>query len=71
MNKFSDGLIAALMGGIIRALNPEAIKVGIDAFLDAIENYVAKTENKVDDKIVLPAISALRAAINVPDGENG
>lgn len=67
----NGGLIAALMGGLLRLLTPEVIKKGIDAFLDAIENAVANTDNKIDDKIVLPTIAALRAAIGVPDNDGG
>lgn len=66
-----EGLIAALMGGLLRALTPEVIKKGIDAFLDTIENAVEKSENKLDDKIILPTITALRAAVGVPDNDGG
>ncbi len=40
-----------------------------DLILDAIEEWVASSETKWDDKALLPAIKAFREAAAVPDGE--
>lgn len=40
-----------------------------DTLLDAVEDYVQKTDNTTDDKLVLPAIKALRLAMDFPDND--
>lgn len=59
MNKFLQ--ITAMLGPLIDMTN-----LG-DYLLDKLEDYVEDTNNKTDDKLVLPAIKALRAALNIPD----
>lgn len=41
-----------------------------DALLDSMENFVQKTDNKVDDALVLPAIKAIRALTGIEDLED-
>lgn len=40
-----------------------------DMLLDTIENFVARTDNTLDDKLLLPAIKALRIAFDIPDND--
>ena len=40
-----------------------------DALLDTIENFVQRTDNTIDDKMILPAIKALRIALDIPDND--
>jgi hypothetical protein len=40
-----------------------------DMLLDQIEEFVQRTDNKIDDKLVLPAIKALRIAFDIPDND--
>ena len=61
MNKFMQ--IAGMLSPII-----DTTRMG-DFFLDKLEDYVQDTKNTTDDKLVLPAIKALRAALNIPDND--
>lgn len=61
MNKFLQ--ITGMLRPIIDMTN-----LG-DYLLDKLEDYVESTDNKTDDKLVLPAIKALRAALNIPDND--
>lgn len=40
-----------------------------DYLLDSLEDYVIRTDNKVDDTLVLPSIKGLRAALDIPDND--
>lgn len=65
----NQGVIAALMGALLRLLTPEVVKIGIDKFLDVVEDAVAKSGNKIDDAIILPLIGNIRTALNIPDND--
>jgi hypothetical protein len=41
-----------------------------DHLLDALENYVERTDNETDDKLVLPVITGLRLALRIPDEDD-
>jgi hypothetical protein len=40
-----------------------------DALLDSLEDYVARTDNKTDDALVLPVIKGLRIALDIEDDD--
>ena len=40
-----------------------------DTLLDTIENFIQRTDNTIDDKLLLPAIKALRIAYQIPDND--
>lgn len=40
-----------------------------DALLDTIENHIQRTDNTLDDKLLLPAIKALRYAFGIEDND--
>jgi len=44
------------------------MKMGMDKGLDALEDYIEKSETKLDDKL-LPLFDKLREALNVPDND--
>jgi len=50
--------------------NPDLYAEGGDALLDAVEAWVAASETKWDDMALLPAINAIREAVNIPDGND-
>ncbi|RLG44187.1 MAG: hypothetical protein DRN81_05075 [Thermoproteota archaeon] len=64
-------LMLTAFGQIIKYFenNPEVIKRGLDKMLDEIENYVEKTENKIDDVLVLNSIKMLRSVFDIPDND--
>lgn len=41
-----------------------------DYLLDKLEDYVLQTDNTIDDKLVLPAIKALRISYEIPENED-
>lgn len=61
------GLITSILESLIRALPGDIVKTSLDALLDNVENLVGKTENKWDDRIVLPLIKALRAQLGITE----
>ena len=67
MNTIQLWFIQQLISALLIKLDPETIKIGADAMLDAIENAVEKSENKFDDAVVLPLAQQLRLAFDVPD----
>jgi len=55
---------------IINLIRPTLDIAGLgDALLDTLEDYVERTDNQTDDKLVLPMIKGLRVACNIPDEE--
>ncbi len=62
-------MIQQLMSAMLVFLPPEVLKKGLDALLDMIENAVGKTENTVDDIVVLGLCQQIRRAFDVPDND--
>jgi len=52
---------------LLPLLTPEIIKKGLDAFFNAIEEAVHKSDTKLDDTAIIPVVNLLREALNVPD----
>ena len=50
-------------------MSPEILKKGLDGLLDTIEEAVGKTENTVDDIVVLGICQQIRRAFDVPDND--
>lgn len=69
---FKDsGLVAALVGSLVRALPAGIVKAGLDSFIDKIEDLVAKSPNKFDDAVVIPLLKALRAQLSIEETAGG
>lgn len=64
-------LIQQLVSALVVLMSPEVMKRGLDALLDAIEEAVGKTDNTVDDIVVLGICQQLRRAFDVPDNDEG
>ena len=62
-------LIGSLITALLKVLPEDAIKEGLDAFLDKIENAVQKSGNKIDDTIVLPILNIIRKQLNIEDND--
>ena len=54
---------------VLGLLTADQLKSFADSALDLIENVVQKSESKIDDQIVLPLCSLIRAAFNIPDND--
>jgi len=62
-------ILTYLLPGLLKILSPETLKKGVDALLDVVENSVEKSENKVDDMIVLPLCKVIRDTFGVEDND--
>lgn len=65
------GLITAILESMVRALPADAIRTGLDGLLDHVEDYVAKTPNKIDDAVAIPLMNALRAQLGITEVPGG
>ncbi len=50
-------------------LSAENVAKSGDKLLDAVEDWVTRSETKWDDTLVLPIIGAVRVALNIPDND--
>jgi hypothetical protein len=62
-------VLIMLLEQLVKLLTPDMLKAMLDAGFDAIENYVAKSENKIDDSTLIPLINTMRAAFSIPDND--
>ncbi|NCC93577.1 MAG: hypothetical protein EOM10_09890 [Opitutae bacterium] len=62
-------LIQQLVSALVVMMSPEILKKGLDGLLDTIEEAVGKTENTVDDIVVLGICQQIRRAFDVPDND--
>jgi hypothetical protein len=62
-------VVKALIGLALNYLTKEQLKEFADMAMDFIEDAVAKSENKVDDAVVLPVLKRFREAFDVPDND--
>ena len=65
----NEKLLKVLIQGLFAVLTPEVLKSFVDAGLDAIEDAVAESENKVDDRIVLPMCKLIRNTFGIDDND--
>jgi len=59
--------VISLLGKLLGLLTPDMFRGALDAALNYIESKVVNSENKIDDKLVLPLCRVLRNAIDLPD----
>lgn len=52
---------------LLNAIPPELLVKGADRLLDIIEEMIAKSENQVDDAVVVPIIAVIRTSFHIPD----
>ena len=65
----SAKILAALVEVLLRVLTPDLVKKFADLVLDFAEKFVLGTASKVDDALVLPLCSLIRATFNIPDND--
>ncbi len=61
-------LLPIIIAQLLKMLTPDLMKGLADKVLDAIEDAIEKSENKLDDAF-LPVIAVIRSAFNVPDND--
>ena len=64
-----ESLIAAFFAVLIQRFPKEDVKKLLDSLFDEVEDMVALSPNKWDDKLVLPAIGILRDYFDIPDND--
>lgn len=64
-----SSLISFIVSSILKVLPPEAIRGALLKLIEYLENKVIRTENTIDDEIVLPLVAALRKALSLPARE--
>ena len=62
-------VLTYLLPAMLKLLKPEILKKAVDALLDVIENSVEKSENKIDDIIVLPLCKLIRDTFGIEDND--
>jgi len=67
MNTVQTMVIKAAVDILLKFCTPEVIKPAADAILDIVEDSVAKSENKMDDMLVLPLCRHLRETFNIAE----
>jgi hypothetical protein len=67
MTKIIISLLTAVMPMLLGMVTKEQAKAFLDKMFDLIEEFVADSENAIDDVIVLPIIQKAREFLDVPD----
>ncbi len=62
-------ILQMLFDQLLLVLSPEVIKKVVDAMLDKLENIIADTETKTDDKFLIPLIKLVRTTFDIPDND--
>lgn len=58
-----------LMNVVKELLSPENIQKYGDKLFDFIEDAVKASETTLDDRTVLPIVTAIRVGLNIPDND--
>jgi hypothetical protein len=62
-------LINAFLQTLMLVLDGPTIRRGLDALLDVVEEAAIKSDNKMDDKIVLTLTAKIRQELDIPDND--
>lgn len=63
------GMIISLLTSLLGIVTPDMLKSCIDSLLDVIENFIADSETKTDDAMLLPLIVLIRDTFDIPDND--
>jgi len=70
MNKLMLEIAMPVIVGVMKELlNKENIQRYGDHLFDFIEQAIESSETTFDDKLVLPIVKSLRAALDIPDND--
>lgn len=62
-------IVGQIVSTLLSLLSKEQGKEIIDALFDKVEEMVSRSENKLDDMVVLPLINKAREILDVPDND--
>ncbi len=65
-----ERILMMLVNIALERLTEGQLKDWADAAIDKLEDAVKETDTQVDDIIVLPLLKLIRAAFDIPDGED-
>lgn len=65
----AKALLQAVVAVIATMMTEENMKLLADKMLDTAEDFVAQTDNTIDDALVLPVIQKIRSVFNIPDND--
>ena len=60
-------ILISMFSSILSKLPGDVVKKALDKALDVVESSVAKSETKIDDQFVLPAIQWLRQQLGIAE----
>ena len=69
MKGFVDLVVPKLVSYLISFIPPNKLVMFADKLLDWCENAVEKSENKLDNELILPLINIVREAFNIEDND--
>lgn len=58
-------LLGALVQALLKVLPEDVIKDGLKALIDKVREAVKKSENKIDDTMVLPILAVLEKQLGL------
>lgn len=61
--------LVELMAVFLKFLSVDRIREFADWLLDKVEDHIADSKTQIDDKLLLPLITQLREALNIPDND--
>ena len=64
-----ESLIAAFFAVLVARFPKEDVKELLDGMFDLVEDKIAATPNKWDDRIIQPAINIVRDYLDIPDND--
>ena len=62
-------MLTTVVTMLVNRLEPEQLKEFADMGLDMLEDTIAKSETKLDDKVAVPIINAIRQAFAIEDND--
>jgi len=63
-------IVGQIIATLLSLLSKEQGKEILDSLFDTIEDKIAASPNKWDDKLILPLINKAREILDVPDGDD-
>lgn len=69
MNSLIVKMVGIVITKILSSVTKDVSQVFLDKIFDAAEDAIAKSENTVDDAVLLPAIEKIRELFDIPDND--
>jgi len=63
-------IVGQIIATLLSLLSQEQGEQILDSLFDTIEDKIAASPNKWDDKLILPLINKAREILDVPDGDD-